>query len=82
MNSGDEFAQLGDPAFLTGRQRVRDELRELTERYRKLNEEFDRGRGRHGHLHILDDRLRSGDAQGAAEEVELEQEHVLRHRFL
>jgi hypothetical protein len=42
MNSDDEFAQLDDPAFLAERKRVREELQELTERYRKLNEEFDR----------------------------------------
>jgi hypothetical protein len=33
-------------------------------------------------LYILRDRLRGGAAEGAAEEVELEQQHVLRHRLL
>ena len=42
MNSDGEYAQLDDPAFLAERKRVREELQELTERYRKLNEEFDR----------------------------------------
>jgi hypothetical protein len=42
MTSEDEFTQLDDPAFLAERKRVREELQELTERYRRLNEEFDR----------------------------------------
>jgi hypothetical protein len=42
MTTDDEFTQLDDPAFLAERTRVREELADLTERYRKLNEEFDR----------------------------------------
>ena len=42
MTSDDEFTQLDDPAFLAERTRVREELQDLTERYRRLNEEFDR----------------------------------------
>jgi hypothetical protein len=42
MTTDDEFTQLDDPAFLAERTRVREELTNLTERYRKLNEEFDR----------------------------------------
>lgn len=42
MTSDDEFARLDDPAFLAERKRVREELQVLTERYRRLNEEFDR----------------------------------------
>jgi hypothetical protein len=38
----DDFNQLDDPAFLAERARVREEPQELTERFRKLNEEFDR----------------------------------------
>lgn len=41
MTTDDEFTRLDDPAFLAERARVREELAELTERYRKLNEEFD-----------------------------------------
>ncbi|HEX3516554.1 MAG TPA: hypothetical protein VHT26_21390 [Trebonia sp.] len=42
MTSDSEFTQLDDPTFLAERARVRTELEELTERYRKLGEEFDR----------------------------------------
>jgi hypothetical protein len=42
MTSDSEFTQLDDPAFLAERTRVREELEKLTERYRKLDEEFDR----------------------------------------
>jgi hypothetical protein len=42
MTSDDEFTQLDDPAFLAERKRVREELEELTRRYEKLSEEFDR----------------------------------------
>jgi hypothetical protein len=42
MNRDDEFTRLDDPAFLAERKRVREELQELSERYRRLNEEFDR----------------------------------------
>src|SRR5450631_853668 len=37
---GDQRTQLDDPAFLAERKRVREEMQELTERYRNLNEEF------------------------------------------
>ena len=40
--STDEFAVMNDPDFLAERKRVREELQQLTERYRQLNEEFDR----------------------------------------
>jgi hypothetical protein len=33
---------MSDPEFLAERRRVREELQILTERYRKLNQEFDR----------------------------------------
>ena len=33
---------MSDPDFLAERTRVREELQELTERFRMLNEEFDR----------------------------------------
>jgi hypothetical protein len=42
MTSEDEFTRLDDPAFLAERRRVREELQELIERYRRINEEFDR----------------------------------------
>ena len=42
MISEDDFTRLDDPAFLAERKRVREQLQELTERYRKLSEEFDR----------------------------------------
>lgn len=42
MTTDDKFTQLDDPAFLAERARVRGELAELTERYQKINEEFDR----------------------------------------
>jgi hypothetical protein len=35
-----DLAALDDPAFLAERSRVRDELQALTERYRRLDEEF------------------------------------------
>jgi hypothetical protein len=34
--------RMSDPDFLAERRRVREELEVLTERYRTLNEEFDR----------------------------------------
>ena len=42
MRDNGEYAALSDPDFLAERRRVREELQDLTERYRKLNEEFDR----------------------------------------
>jgi hypothetical protein len=42
MNDSDEFAAVSDPDFLAERSRVRDLLEYLTERYQKLNKEFDR----------------------------------------
>jgi hypothetical protein len=42
MSDSGEFAAMNDPDFLAERARVREELQELTERYRKLNQEFDR----------------------------------------
>ena len=35
-----DLAELDDPAFLAERRRVREELQALTERYRRLDEEF------------------------------------------
>jgi hypothetical protein len=49
MSDSDDFTQLDDPAFLTERRRVRDELEhtpqhavspEMTARYQAMNEEF------------------------------------------
>ena len=40
MTSDDDFTRLDDPALLAERGRVRDELQALTERYRKLDDEF------------------------------------------
>jgi hypothetical protein len=47
MSDSDDFSKLDDPAFLAERRRVRDELvrepsPELTARYERLNDEFDR----------------------------------------
>jgi hypothetical protein len=42
MSESVDFAAMSDPDFLAERTRVREELQELTERFRKLNEEFDR----------------------------------------
>jgi hypothetical protein len=42
MSDGGEFAAMTDPEFLAERRRVREELQILTERYRKINQEFDR----------------------------------------
>lgn len=42
MTSDSEFTQLDDPAFLAERTRVHAELDQMTERCRKLDEEFDR----------------------------------------
>jgi hypothetical protein len=38
----DDFSAMNDPDFLAERARVRDTLEALTERYQKLNDEFDR----------------------------------------
>jgi hypothetical protein len=49
MSVDDQFAAMSDPGFRAERSRVREELQELTEWYRRLNEEFDRrGTGRVG----------------------------------
>ena len=42
MTDNGEFTVMNDPDFLAERKRVREALQELTEQYRKLNEEFDR----------------------------------------
>jgi hypothetical protein len=42
MTSDDEYTELDDLAFFAERKRVCEELDALTERYRRLNEEFDR----------------------------------------
>jgi hypothetical protein len=42
MTDSGDFASMSDPDFLAERTRVREELQELTERFQKLNEEFDR----------------------------------------
>jgi hypothetical protein len=42
MTSDDDYTRLDDPALLAERGRVRDELQALTERYRKLDDEFTR----------------------------------------
>jgi hypothetical protein len=42
MSDSGEFAAMNDPDLLTERRRVHEELQELTERYRELNQEFDR----------------------------------------
>jgi hypothetical protein len=45
MSAKDEFAAMSDPDFLAERQRVRDAIEVLTERYRVINVEFDRRAG-------------------------------------
>ena len=42
MTSDDHITQLDDPALLTERTRVREELAALAERYRTLSEELGR----------------------------------------
>jgi hypothetical protein len=42
MSDSGDFAAMSDPDFLAERTRVREELQQLTERFRMLNEEFDR----------------------------------------
>jgi hypothetical protein len=41
MSDSGDFAAMSDPDFLAERTRVREQLQELTERFRMLNEEFD-----------------------------------------
>jgi hypothetical protein len=45
MNDSDDFSKLDDPAFLAEYSRVRESLEALTDRMRKLTEEFDRRAG-------------------------------------
>jgi hypothetical protein len=42
MTEGGGFEAMSDPEFLAERRRVREELQILTERYREINQEFDR----------------------------------------
>ena len=42
MSDSGDFMAMSDPEFLAERTRVREELRELTERFQLLNDEFDR----------------------------------------
>jgi hypothetical protein len=42
MTEGGEFEAMSDPEFLAERRRVREALQILTERYREINQEFDR----------------------------------------
>lgn len=42
MDDDTEFRTMDDPAFLAERKRVREAIEALTERYRRLNAEFDR----------------------------------------
>jgi hypothetical protein len=37
-----EFAEMSDPDFLAERKRVREALEALSEKYRRINAEFDR----------------------------------------
>jgi hypothetical protein len=45
MSGSDDFAAMSDPDFLAELRRVREELRQLTERYQVINVEFDRRAG-------------------------------------
>ena len=45
MSDSGEFEAMSDPEFLAERSRVRDELQQLSERYRLMNIEFDRRAG-------------------------------------
>jgi hypothetical protein len=38
----EDFTTMGDPDFLAERKRVREAIETLQERYRRINEEFDR----------------------------------------
>lgn len=42
MDDDTEFSTMDDPAFLAERKRVRETIEALTERYQRLNAEFDR----------------------------------------
>lgn len=42
MNDSDDFRSMDDPEFLAERKRVRETIEALTERYRLINDEFDR----------------------------------------
>lgn len=42
MDDSDNFSTMSDPDFLAERKRVRETIQALTERYRLINEEFDR----------------------------------------
>jgi hypothetical protein len=42
MDDYDEFTAMSDPDFLAERKRVRETLETLAERYRLINQEFDR----------------------------------------
>jgi hypothetical protein len=42
MNDSDDFTGMNDPDFLAEYGRVRDTIEALTDRMRKLTEEFDR----------------------------------------
>jgi hypothetical protein len=45
MSDSDEFSAMNDPDFLAEYGRVRDSLEALTDRMRRLTEEFDRRAG-------------------------------------
>lgn len=42
MGDSDDFRAMSDPDFLAERKRVREAIQALAERYRLINEEFDR----------------------------------------
>jgi hypothetical protein len=42
MNDSDDFTAMDDPDFLAEYNRVRDTLQALTDRMRKMTDEFDR----------------------------------------
>jgi hypothetical protein len=42
MGDSDDFTVMSDPDFLAERKRVREALEALSERYRRINDEFDR----------------------------------------
>jgi hypothetical protein len=42
MGDSDDFTVMSDPDFLAERRRVREALAALSERYRRINDEFDR----------------------------------------
>ena len=47
-DNSDDFGKMSDPDFLTERKRVRETIDALQERYRLINEEFDRRRAPSG----------------------------------